>query len=160
MDFDDDFDELAAVAYRTAFRILGSRAEAEEVAQETLTKALMRWRGIRSHARPWVCRVAANEAIGVLRKRRRVPAGADAAHVATDAAVDRLDLQRALLSLPRRQRQVMVLRYLLDMAESDVASELGMALGTVKAHAHRALVALRVAMRPEVDVEPIATREA
>jgi DNA-directed RNA polymerase specialized sigma24 family protein len=69
--FDDEFDDLAALAYRTAFRIVGTRAEAEEIAQETMTKAFVRWRRVSRHARPWVCRVAANEAIGLLRKRNR-----------------------------------------------------------------------------------------
>ena len=44
MIFDDEFDELAALAYQTAFRVLGSRSEAQEVAQDTMIKAYLRWR--------------------------------------------------------------------------------------------------------------------
>src|SRR3954471_21515627 len=147
MSFDDDFDELTSLAYRTAFRVLGSRPEAEEVAQETTIRALVRWRRVRSHARPWVCRVAANEAIGILRKRRTVVLDETVASARGDEATgDRIDVQRALLALPRRQREVLVLRYLVDLPEAEVAAELGITLGTVKTHAHRALAALRIAL--------------
>jgi RNA polymerase sigma factor (sigma-70 family) len=150
--FEERFDELAGLAHRTAFRILGSRAEAEEVAQETMAKAYARWRRVRDHARPWVCRVAANEAIGVLRKRRSSPDLPQQAPAADDAALDRLDLQQALLTLPRRQREVLVLRYLLDLPERQVADELRISAGAVKTHAHRALGALRASLTltPEV----------
>ena len=147
MTFDDDFDELAALAYRAAFRVLGSRSEAEEVAQETMIRALVRWRRVRSHGRAWVCRVAVNEAIGIIRKRRTVELSETPARAGgQDGAGDRIDLQRALLTLPRRQREVLVLRYLVDLPEAEVAEELGIGLGSVKTHAHRALAAMRIAL--------------
>jgi RNA polymerase sigma factor (sigma-70 family) len=148
--FEDEFDDLAALAYRTAFRIVGTRAEAEEIAQETMSKALVRWRRVRRHARPWVCRVAANEAIGVVRKRNR-SLGAIVSPRSLDEAdaLLRIDLQRLLAQLPKRQRDVVVLRYLADLSEADVAAALGISIGTVKAHAHRALRALRASAAPE-----------
>jgi RNA polymerase sigma-70 factor (ECF subfamily) len=147
MEFTEAFDELAQLAYGMAFRVLGSRSEAEEVAQETLTKALVRWRRVQSHARPWVCRVAVNEAIGILRRRHDSQAMATGPRA--DGVADRVDLQRALLTLPTRQREVLILRYLLDMPEKDVARELGLSVGTVKTHSHRALAAMRVALSDE-----------
>ena len=60
MTFDDEFDELAGLAYQMAFQVLGSRADAEDIAQDTMTKAYVRWRRVQHHARPWVCRVAIN----------------------------------------------------------------------------------------------------
>jgi DNA-directed RNA polymerase specialized sigma24 family protein len=42
-EFDDAFPALLKVAYRVAYRCTGSSAEAEEIAQETLTRALLRW---------------------------------------------------------------------------------------------------------------------
>ncbi len=41
--FDDRFGVLAAVAYRVAYRLLGDRSDAEEVAQEALARAAVRW---------------------------------------------------------------------------------------------------------------------
>ena len=49
----------------------------------------------------------------------------------------------ALAALPRQQRAVLVLRYLEDLPEAEVASLLGCSVGTVKTHAHRGLRALR-----------------
>lgn len=149
MDFETDFDELAALAYRTAYRIVGSSREAEDIAQETMTRALLRWNRIADHARPWVCRAAANRAIDSLRRGARHRAWlarsdhmtrADASH---DAMIDRIDLQRALLQLPKRQREVLVLRFVADLTEADVARELSLSVPTVKTHARRALMAMR-----------------
>jgi RNA polymerase sigma factor (sigma-70 family) len=56
---------------------------------------------------------------------------------------ERVDLARALRRLPRRQREVVVLRYLADWSEADVALALGCSVGTVKSHGHRGLAALR-----------------
>jgi RNA polymerase sigma factor (sigma-70 family) len=144
MTFDDEFEELAALAYQTAFRILGSRSEAEEVAQDTMTKAYVRWRRVQSHARPWVCRVAVNGALGVLRRRRDTEPHQSMPDESLQTGVaDRVDLQRLLSSLSRRQRDVVALRYLADMPEADVAAELGISVGTVKTHAHRGIELLR-----------------
>ena len=95
--------------------------------------------------------------MGVSRRReprdRRAPQTPEADRRPGDgraeSGVDRIDLQRALLTLPPRQREVLVLRYLLDLPEADVANELGLRIGTVKTHAHRALTAMRIAMSDE-----------
>lgn len=144
MKFDDEFDELAGLAYQMAFKVLGSRAEAEEIAQDTMAKAFVRWRRVQRHARPWVCRVAINGALGRVRRRGRSTGTVDAVIPAQqDAVADRLDLQELLASLSRRQRDVIALRYLADMSEADVASELGISVGSVKTHAHRGVASLR-----------------
>jgi DNA-directed RNA polymerase specialized sigma24 family protein len=41
--FDDEFRDLAAIAYRVAYRILGDRSTAEDIAQESLARAYQRW---------------------------------------------------------------------------------------------------------------------
>jgi RNA polymerase sigma factor (sigma-70 family) len=56
---------------------------------------------------------------------------------------ERLDLVRALGRLPKRQRQVVILRYLADRPEEEVARVLGCSVGAVKTHASRGLSALR-----------------
>ena len=55
-------------------------------------------------------------------------------------------LGRLLAALPPLQRRVVVLRYLHDLPEKDVATELGVPLGTVKSSAARGLAALRTAL--------------
>jgi RNA polymerase sigma factor (sigma-70 family) len=155
--FDDEFDELAALAYQTAFRILGSRAEAQEVAQDTMIKAYLRWRKVQRHARPWVCRVAVNASLGIVRRRRRPHTIEEPRSSFQTEVADRVDLQRLLGSLSGRQRDVVVLRYLADMSEADVADELGISVGTVKTHASRGVEALRHHLasdkQPESDLD-------
>jgi RNA polymerase sigma-70 factor (sigma-E family) len=150
--FDAAYPALFRRAYRTAYRLLGSRAEAEDVAQEALTRALMRWRRVEEYAEPWVVRTATNLAIDVVRRGKR-RAGEVNDRTAGDLFVDdRMDLVRALMTLPRRQREVVVLRYLGDFSESDVASALGLGHGTVKSHASRGLATLRTALGPVSEV--------
>jgi RNA polymerase sigma-70 factor (sigma-E family) len=145
-DFNAAFPDLAAIGYRVAFRILGDRSDAEEVTQEALARAYARWAAVADHAEPWVATVAANLAIGRWRKRRpsvpMVPEHGSA--VAADSLVlERLGLVAALRRLPRRQREVVVLRYLADLSEADVAAQLSTSVGSVKQHAHRGLARLR-----------------
>lgn len=151
-DFDRRFDDLAVIAYRVAYRLLGQRDEAEEIAQETLARAFARWRRVAGHDEPWVARVASNLAIDVWRKRRpSVPL--DEAHVvvAGDLAasvLERHGLAVSLRRLSRRQREVVVLRYLADLPEAEVAAVLRTSVGSVKQHSHRAMRRLRAELAP------------
>jgi RNA polymerase sigma-70 factor (sigma-E family) len=142
--FEDRFDELAALAYRIGYRLLGDREEARDVAQEALARAFARWRRVARYPEPWVSRVATNLALGALRKRR-APQRPEHDHARdhADAMVERHVLADALERLPRRQREVVVLRFLADRSEADVAAALGCSVGTVKSHAHRGLGALK-----------------
>jgi RNA polymerase sigma-70 factor (sigma-E family) len=142
--FDEAFAELYRASYKVAFRLLGDRTEAEDVAQEALARTYVRWRTVEPYAAPWACRVAANVAVDRTRRRRRLSGDDVPDRAAPDAYADeRLDLQRALRDLPKRQRDVVALRYLADQPEDAVAAALGVSLGTVKTHASRGLAALR-----------------
>lgn len=135
-------------AYRVAFRLLGDRSDAEEVAQEALTRALTRWRRVHEYAEPWVVRVSTNLAIDAARRRARHREELTE-RVAVDAYADeRVDLVRALSALPKRQREVVVLRFLGDFSEANVATTLGLSTGTVKSHSSRGLQALRLSLDP------------
>lgn len=152
-DFDERFDDLAAIAYRVGYRLLGDRGEAEEVAQEALARAYARWRSVAGHAEPWVARVATNLAIGVWRKRRPTAPLDDVAHAAPGGdplgtALERYGLVESLRRLPRRQREVVVLRYIADLPERRVAEVLRTSVGTVKSQSHRGLARLRAELSP------------
>jgi RNA polymerase sigma-70 factor (sigma-E family) len=147
--FEEAFDDLYVRAYGVAFQLLGRRSEAEDVAQETLARAFVRWRRIRGYAEAWVVRVAGNLAIDAWRRRQRVDTTGDAERRgATAPGPDgqRVDLHRALDALSRRQREVIVLRFLADLPEADVAKALGCSVGSVKQHASRGLATLRASM--------------
>ncbi len=139
--FDAEFEHLWSRAYGVAYVVLGDRGESEDVAQETLARALVRWKKVSAYAEPWVVRVAGNLAIDRVRRRRRTRGLPSPDLPALDA--QRVDLQRALLALSRKQREVVVLRYLVDLPEAEVAETLGCSVGTVKTHASRGLAALR-----------------
>jgi len=151
--FGDVFDELSAVAHRVAFRLLGDREEAEEVTQEALVRAYLRWRRVAPYAEAWVARVATNLALDQHRRRSRQRRHDVALALTATAAVDhaaglvsRLELVEGLRRLPKRQRDVVALRYLADVSEAETARLLGCAPGTVKQHAHRGLAALRLGL--------------
>jgi RNA polymerase sigma factor (sigma-70 family) len=146
--FEEAFDSLYARAYGVAYQLLGRRSESEDVAQETLARAFVRWRKVRGYAEAWVVRVAGNLAIDTWRRLRFVDTAA-AEHrlpAAPGPTGQRVDLHRALANLSRRQREVIVLRFLADLPEADVARALGCSVGSVKQHASRGLAGLRVAM--------------
>jgi RNA polymerase sigma-70 factor (ECF subfamily) len=138
--FDGMFAELFRSAYRVAFRLLGSREDAADCAQEACARACADWRKLsrRGSPVPWVVRVSSNLAIDRWRRTRTAQAhDTSTALAALDPDPERLDLYRALDALPRRQRDVVVLRYFADMTEADVAAELDCSVGTVKSNAAR-----------------------
>lgn len=148
-EFADAYPEMYHQAYRAAFPILGSRAEAEEVAQESLAKAWARWSAVRGHSEAWVATVAANEAIDIWRRRQRTGRLPVTDASTPEHVVDlRINLVRALRRLPRRQREVVVLRYLVDLPEQAVAEALSISVGTVKSHAARGINALSHLLDP------------
>ena len=110
----------------------------------------MQWRKVRGYAEAWVVRVAGNLAIDTWRRRQpstRRRHATDAAQPRPEPNGQRVDLHRALDTLSRRQREVLVLRFLADLPEADVAKALGCSVGSVKQHASRGLAALRTAGR-------------
>ncbi len=151
--FTEAFAGLYASAFQAAYRLVGNRQEAEDVAQEACARACFRWNRLTRNGevpKPWVVRVATNLAIDQYRRRQRLIA-ADHVIPAAIEAVDarRIDLYRALDRLTRRQRDVVVLRYVVDLSEAETAAALGCAPGTVKSHATRGLAALRAALGEE-----------
>ena len=90
----------------------------------------------------WVAAVALNltrsgwrRTMAERRARRRIPERSASAAAPSE---EHLDVARALETLPRRQREVAVLRYLLEMSTAEVAATLGIAEGTVKSSLARA----------------------
>jgi RNA polymerase sigma-70 factor (ECF subfamily) len=145
--FDEAFDDLFAVAERVARRIAGA-GEAQDVAAEVMGRTFARWSRVEAlpYRRAWVARVAFNEALDAHRRAQRRSGARASAPSTRDMADDlavRLALNEALAKLPKRQREVVALRYLADLTEADTASVLGLTVGTVKQHGRRALQAMR-----------------
>ncbi|HUA40793.1 MAG TPA: sigma-70 family RNA polymerase sigma factor [Streptosporangiaceae bacterium] len=141
-----DFEEFYLANYgRTvaiAAAVLGSRLEAEDVAQEAFTRALARWSRLSRYELPeaWVRQVALRLAIDSGRRVRRTirvtVKMAAQRHLPQPDAADSLPftaLGDALKRLPPQQRQLVALYYLADMSVADIARESDVAVGTVKA---------------------------
>jgi DNA-directed RNA polymerase specialized sigma24 family protein len=124
----------------------GDMLLAEEQVAEAFARAWASWRKVSRHPAPraWVVRTALNA--GATRWRRRVRelplADHDvAASVSPGTGLDSV-LLVALRRLPARQREVIVLRVLLDLDIETTARQLAIAPGTVRAHMARAVTAL------------------
>ncbi len=140
-----DFGEFYLASYgRTVAvvaAIVGSRHEAEDIAQEAYARALSRWPRLRDYDLPdaWVRRVAVRIAIDSGRRRQRWQAVRERLALARHPDVlepgDDLrysPLGAALLDLPLGQRHVVVLHYLADLPVEVIARECGVPAGTVK----------------------------
>jgi RNA polymerase sigma factor (sigma-70 family) len=157
----DDYEQLVrehqVIAFRTAYVITGSAADAEEVVQDAFVKAYRARGRFRAGApfRPWLLTIVANEA----RNRRRSMArrarfelhpteerpSADAAPSPEAALLvreERAQLLSAIDTLGEEQRQAVACRYLLGLSERETAAVLGCRPGTVKSRLSRALANL------------------
>jgi RNA polymerase sigma factor (sigma-70 family) len=151
--------EHQAIAFRTAYLITGSAADAEEAAQDAFVRAWLALKRFRQGAefRPWLLAIVANEARNRVRSRRRREGLAQrAAHelpwqvpLAEGAAPGDGRLHDALASLPERDRSVLACRFVLDLGEQETAEVLGVARGTVKSRTARALDRLRAQLGAE-----------
>ena len=129
-----------------AYALSGSRLAAEDLAQEAFLGAFRDWERIH-HPSAWVRKVVVRRA-GRTAHRWLLEAGALARLLAgRGPAVAELpekdaEVWRAVRALPRRQAQVIALRYVADASVAEIAQVLGLAEGTVKAQLHRARHAL------------------
>jgi RNA polymerase sigma-70 factor (sigma-E family) len=141
---------------RFAVLVCGHRQQAEDAVAEAFARVLPRWRrGDVADPAAYLRRAVVNELTSRGRRRvledrqrgrlTRARRGADGVEVA-DAVADRGVVLDALRRLPVRQRAVLVLRFYEDMSERDVATVLGLSVGTVKSHAARGITRLRAEM--------------
>ncbi len=134
--------------------VVGERAVAEELAQDALAKAAVRWPTISGYDWPeaWVYRVALNDARSWFRRRsaeRRALQQLAAVRPVCDTGPDAVSLEmvlrEAVTALPARQREVVACRFYADMDVAATARAMRCAEGTVKSLTHRAVTALRAA---------------
>ena len=158
-DADTAVEELYATHYRRLVRLsvllVRDPETAEEVVQDSFVAMHGTWRTLREPEKglAYLRQTVVNRSRSVLRRRgvqaRYVPPvqrdqhGADEDAIASERRSAVLDAMRAL---PDRQREVLALRYYLDLSEADIASTLGISRGAVKSHASRGVAALRSQM--------------
>jgi RNA polymerase sigma-70 factor (ECF subfamily) len=155
---------LTPLALRVAQRMLGDAAEAEDVAQEAmlrLWRAAPGWRAGEARVTTWLYRVTANLCTDRLRRRRSVgideiaePEDGRPGVVAGLIETDRMAaFQAALMQLPERQRQAVVLRHIEGLSNPEIAAVLDVGVEAVEsltARGKRALAALLAGRRDEL----------
>jgi RNA polymerase sigma-70 factor (sigma-E family) len=155
-----DADEAVTVLYTAHYRqlvrlaalLLRDVAMAEEVVQDAFVSMHSSWRRLRDQekALAYLRRSVVNGSRSALRRRtveeKYAPAPMPDAASAEHSALGLLEQQQltaALRTLPRRQREVLVLRYYSDLSEAQIADAMGISRGAVKSHASRGMSTLR-----------------
>ena len=143
------FDEHHGALFRFAFRLTGSAADAEDVVQECFLELLRpacAFDPARAPLRTWLFGIARNQSLK--RLRRRESTGAEPAGTPTpETELLRAELselvRRAVLQLPEKQREVLVLAHYEKIPLAEIAALLEIDLGAVKSRLQRARTALK-----------------
>lgn len=159
--FEELFIKYRDMVFNLAWRISGSREEAEDITQKTFVKAylgLFSFRG-RSRFTTWLYRIAVNEALrarssGIRRAEAEQPINdlvppsdePDPARAAQLSEMER-GVRRAISELPPAHRAVITLRYTEGLQLSEIAEILGTSVGTIKSRLHHALKSLSFILR-------------
>ncbi len=159
----ESFEEYVAARrtalLRTAYLLTGQHADAEDLVQMALVKAVPHWRRISDDPEPYVRRILAREATNRWRRRRWREVSSDVLPEILSEGTDPTDrevLRQALMRLSPRQRAVVVLRYFDDLTEQQTAEVLGIGLGTVKSHGRDAMARLRELITLEEPLDTVA----
>ncbi|MGH3446232.1 MAG: SigE family RNA polymerase sigma factor [Nocardioidaceae bacterium] len=153
---DDAVTELYAEHYSTLVRmatlLVRHSGEGEEIVQDCFVAMHAKWRGLREpeKALAYLRRSVVNRARSAQRHQavvdkhtpRELPVAPSAEQQALEADA-RIAVLDSLHQLPRRQREVLVLRYYNGLSEAEIAATLGISAGAVKSHASRGIGSLR-----------------
>jgi RNA polymerase sigma-70 factor (ECF subfamily) len=167
------FRRRQAAVYRFALHMTGAPAAAEDITQEVFLVVMRdaaRYETGRSGVTAWLCGIARNHARRRLEKdRAMVPLDDGQDDGAIDipaAATDPLDdlttaegieaLRRAILTLPLRYREAVVMCDLQELSYADAAAAIGCAIGTVRSRLHRGRALLASKLRGSAGTEPAA----
>jgi len=141
-------EEYAGRLYAVAYRLLRNRADAQDAVQRALMKAFAargsyspRWA-----VSTWLYRVLSNVCIDELRRRRPVPERPPGHGEHATGGVERLDLARALDTVPREARLLLALHYVDGLSYRELARIRGISVNTVKSQLARGKAILRRAL--------------
>jgi RNA polymerase sigma-70 factor, ECF subfamily len=152
--FDELFRRCAADVHAYAISLLSSRSAAEDVtalAFERLYRSRSRLDHGRGTPRAWLFAIARNAALDELRRRRRQPqcelpkdlSGDQDSEEAFEGIARRAAVRDALLALPLREREVVLLKFHGQLSNSELARALGISESNAGTRLHRALTRLR-----------------
>jgi RNA polymerase sigma-70 factor (sigma-E family) len=157
----DDFEAYVAARgpalLRLAYVLTGNEADAQDVVQDALSRALPRWQRIAQADDPdaYVRRMVVNAHVSWWRKFKRrespvhevvLPGNHAGADVEAVVRAGNDELWAACARLPRDQRAAVVLRYYEQLSFAEIATLMAVAEATARSRVHRGLAALRTAM--------------
>ena len=153
----EDFERFARrvspALLQSAYLLTRDRGHAEDLLQTTLFRVARRWEAIEGSPQAFAYRVLVNLSRDRRRNVGRRPIEAPGAAVLPAVAQDvservlERDVMTALVRrLPVKQREVVVLRFFVDLSVAETAAALGCSEGTVKSHTSRALASIRASM--------------
>jgi RNA polymerase sigma-70 factor, ECF subfamily len=163
------YDRYGGVLYAVAYRIVGQRADAEEVVVEAFAQAWRdapRFEAARGSVAGWLTMIARSRALDLVRargRRERMTASAAAEQpeaspamgdwrqdpaVAVDEVERRARVREALASLSPPQREAIELAYFSGLSQAEIAERLQEPLGTIKTRVRLGMQKLREALRP------------
>jgi RNA polymerase sigma factor (sigma-70 family) len=157
--------QYSRIVFLVCMRLTGNRADAEDLAQETYVRACQHPERIPAgdEAKAWLCCVARNVCRDLLRRRRfrlsvwpllsKAVQVVDDPHSRVERSESHAALRRALAGLPRRQRDVLVLREYGDLTYEQIARSLNIKVGTVMSRMNRARRRLAAVMRAKENVQ-------
>jgi RNA polymerase sigma-70 factor (sigma-E family) len=162
---DEALEQLYAAHWRRLVRLsvllVRDVGTAEEVVQDAFVAVHARWGRLRDPdlALAYLRQAVVNRSRSALRHRAVVdrhaardapPADAPGADQAALAVQRRAAVLDAMRSLPQRQREVLALRYYLELSEAEIAETLGISRGAVKSHASRGAATLRTLLEEQL----------
>lgn len=152
-----DFAEFYTATHRVAtaqvYAMIGNWHEAQEAVQEAYARALARWSHVSRYDEPlaWVRTVAYRVSVSRWRKARRLVLGSERDTEVPGPLETHVTLVAALQRLPPTQREALVLHYLADLPVAQIAAQLGVPEGTVKARLSRGRAAMAQIIGTEND---------
>lgn len=167
----DAFEEIVTLfqhrLYHVCYRMLGSREEAEDIAQEAFVRAYINIQTYDQKRKfsTWIFRIATNLCIDRLRKKKpdyyldatvrgtegltmysQIRAPEDLPEEEVEKLETQERVQHEINKLSERYRTVIILRYLEELPLQEISDILGLPLGTVKTRVHRGRAALKKQM--------------
>lgn len=136
--------------YRLAYSYVHNDADAGDIVQNGAYKAIFNSQKIQNieYAETWIYRIMMNEIFAKYREKENLPLHEISFEQGKEDVYENIDLKKAMDSLDKEDRAVIVLRYYEDMKLEDIAKVLGENLSTVKSRLYRSMRKLKLQLEP------------
>lgn len=155
-EFEDIFREHYDLVHGTAYGVTGRREDAEDVVQTVFLRLLRREMppDLKKNPKAYLYRAAVNQSLNIIRSRRRRPTtDLENVEISTDAATPNQaeaihrQLYEAIGELNPKHAEILILRYVHDFSDADIAKLLGTSRGTIAVSLYRSRAQLKKLLR-------------